>query len=397
MGIKIVLLSALMTVSAVASDEVCLKCHGKSAESGKTEAPIVNLTALQESVHRGLTCNDCHNVNPDVRHQGTHDILCGKCHLEAAEGYAKSPHVEGRKVSVENLPTCITCHDGHSILAIDDPKSRTNHRNSVKICVTCHEDEKVKKQFDVLPEPQMIRAYENSVHGKALMVDGNMNAPACVDCHGSHTFMPADRPESPIYKTHIAQTCGRCHAEIAAAYVESVHGKALAGGILESPTCTNCHGEHDIRAHLDPQSKVYAANVPKTCSSCHTSELVVGKYGLKPDRIATFKESFHGVAIELGETKVANCASCHGVHNIFPQSDPRSLINKANIQSTCGACHDDLPEDFAEGEVHTSAKDKESGGKFYVRQFYIWFITIIIVAFVIYRVLEYKRRVKRVD
>jgi DnaJ-class molecular chaperone len=177
---------------------------------------------------------------------------------------------------------------------------------------------------------------------------------------------------------------------------ESVHGTALAVGVLESPTCTNCHGEHDIRAHLDPESKVFASNIPKTCSDCHTSELIVGKFGLKPDRIATFAESFHGVAIELGETRVANCASCHGIHDIYPQTDDRSLISAANIESTCGKCHEDLPEDFVKGAVHTSARDKASGGKFYVRQFYIWFISILILGFVIYRVLEYKRRVKRV-
>ncbi|UCE24812.1 MAG: hypothetical protein JSU74_01820, partial [Candidatus Zixiibacteriota bacterium] len=68
----------------------------------------------------------------------------------------------------------------------------------------------------------------------------------------------------------------------------------------------------------------------------------------------------------------------------------------ANIQTTCGQCHEDLPEDFAQAAIHTSASDKSSGGEFYVRQFYIWFISILILAFVIYRVLEYKRRVRRV-
>ncbi|MEW6411359.1 MAG: cytochrome c3 family protein [Candidatus Zixiibacteriota bacterium] len=388
---------ALLAVTAFAADDECLRCHGQTAAAKESGAPTVMIEALAGSIHSGLGCNDCHNVNPNIKHVGTADILCGKCHLEAAEGYARSPHVKGREVSLEDIPTCITCHGGHEILATDNPESVTNHRNSVKICIKCHEDESLRAKFDILPEPQMIKAYENSVHGRALMVEGNMDAPACVDCHGSHSFMPSDDPESPVFKTHISGTCGACHAEIAGEYNSSVHGAALAEGILESPTCTDCHGEHDIKAHLDPDSRVYTTNVPKTCSDCHTSEKVVGKFGLKPDRIATFNESYHGVAIELGATNFANCASCHGVHNIYPQSDPRSLINAANIEQTCGRCHDDLPADFAKGTVHTSASDKSSGGKFYVRKFYIWFISILILGFIIYRILEYKRRVKRVQ
>ena len=394
--VRILMVSLVIAAASFAADDECMRCHGDSTVARATKAPLVETDIIAKSTHADLSCNDCHNIKSKVKHSGVDDVLCGKCHVDAAEGYTKSPHVEGREVSIEDVPTCITCHGGHAILATEDPESSVNHVNSVSICIKCHEDEHLREKFDVLPEPQMIKAYENSVHGRALLVDGNTQAPSCVDCHGSHTFMPSDDPESPIYKTHISRTCGACHNEIAAHYNQSVHGVALAGGTLESPTCTNCHGEHDIKAHLDPESRVFAGNVPKTCSDCHTSEKVVGKFGLKPDRIATFNESFHGVAIELGETRVANCASCHGVHNIFPQTDKRSWIHMANIEATCGSCHDDLPEDFARGTVHTSATDEASGGKFYVRQFYIWFITILVLGFVIYRVLEYKRRVKRI-
>ena len=389
------LMILLLFAAVQASDEDCLVCHGKDA-TGAEEASVVDLSTLSGSVHAGLECDDCHIVNLEQRHRGAADVLCGKCHLEEAKSYSKSPHLEGREVSIEDVPTCSTCHGGHDILELENPRSKTNHINSVAVCVGCHEDIHIKEKFDILPDPKMIKAYEGSVHGKALLVDGNMDAPACVDCHGSHSFRPSDDPDSPLYKTRVAATCGTCHAEVAAQYEESVHGTALTDGILESPTCTNCHGEHDIKQHLDPESRVFAVNIPKTCSDCHTSEKVVTKFGLNPDRIATFKESFHGAAIELGETRVANCASCHGVHDIYPQSDERSMIHMANIQNTCGECHEDLPEDFAKGAVHTSATDIESGGKFWVRKFYIWFISIIVLAFIIYRVLEYKRRVKRV-
>lgn len=385
-----------MGSTAVAQSDRCVACHTGNPPAGQAAAQAIDTAVMNGSVHAAIVCTECHAVDPALPHRGNRTVYCARCHDKEAEGYSKSPHVMGRKENIEKLPTCITCHGGHDVMAVIDPRARTNHMNSVKICIGCHEDQKVTDQVVNLPKPAAIKAYENSIHGKALLEKGNVGAPACVDCHGSHSFLASDDPNSPIYKTHIATTCGKCHADIAAQYGESVHGTALDKGVMDSPTCTNCHGEHDIRPPSDPDSRVFKTHVSTTCSDCHTSEKVVAKYGLKADRISTFEESFHGAAGTLGDTRVANCASCHGVHNILPQTDPRSLISSANIEKTCGGCHEDLPESFAKGAVHTSASVKESGGKFYVRQFYIWFISIIILAFVVYRVLEYKRRIKRV-
>jgi hypothetical protein len=385
----------LLVNLAVAQDDACLSCHGPGMAKGK--AQLVDPATLTGSTHASLACKDCHAVDPKINHAGNRTVFCGRCHETEAAGFNKSPHVEGRKANIEKLPTCITCHGGHQILAQADPNSRTNHLNSVKVCTQCHEDQQLTDQLQQLPKVTVIKSYENSVHGRALMEHGDAKAPACVDCHGSHSTLASDDPDSPVYKTHIAATCGRCHGEVAAQYAQSVHGTALGSGVMESPTCTNCHGEHNIKQTSDPESKVFATAISKTCSDCHAAEKVVAKFGLKADRIATFKESFHGVGTEFGDTRVANCASCHGVHDIYPQSDPRSMINAANITSTCGQCHTDLPASFASAKVHESASEKESGGEWYVRQFYIWFISILILAFIIYRVLEYKKRVKRVE
>lgn len=53
-----------------------------------------------------------------------------------------------------------------------------------------------------------------------------------------------------------------------------------------------------------------------------------------------------------GSQTVANCASCHGVHNIFRSSDPRSTVNPANLATTCGNCHSGAGKSFAIGAVH---------------------------------------------
>ena len=58
------------------------------------------------------------------------------------------------------------------------------------------------------------------------------------------------------------------------------------------------------------------------CSDCHASERLNTKYNLPPDRVKTFFESYHGLAAQYGSTLAANCASCHGVHNILPLHRP---------------------------------------------------------------------------
>jgi hypothetical protein len=395
------LILAVLWVTAtpiVAQDRICLVCHlDRPAQDSGSKAPFVDTTLLSASVHRTLDCIKCHVIDPKKNHKETLARPCATCHLAEAKGFDASPHAKGKLEHIERVPTCETCHGTHNVLAPNDSAAKTHRNNAMALCISCHEDESLTSQVPALPTPARIMSFEKSVHGHAFLVEGNHTAPTCIDCHGSHDFLPSDDPHSPVYKQQISVTCGKCHRSIAHDYNQSVHGATLAQGILESPTCTNCHGEHDIRTLTDPDSKVFVTNVSKTCSDCHTADKIVAKFGLKADRIATFKESFHGAASQLGDPRVANCASCHGVHEIYPQSDPRSMINSANIQKTCGNCHENLPADFARGAVHTSASVKDSGGEFYVRQFYIWFISILILGFIVYRVLEYSRRIKRVS
>ena len=70
-----------------------------------------------------------------------------------------------------------------------------------------------------LPTDQLAE-YRNSVHGRALLEDGDFGAPACNDCHGNHAAMP---PEI----SSIAQVCRTCHANNGALFDGSEHKKAF--------------------------------------------------------------------------------------------------------------------------------------------------------------------------
>jgi hypothetical protein len=91
------------------------------------------------------------------------------------------------------------------------------------------------------------------------------------------------------------------------------------------------------------------------------------EFGVAGRRATTYLESYHGLASKLGSQVVANCASCHGVHNILPSSDPRSTINRANLVTTCGHCHPGVTEKFALGKVHVDAPVSTDVGSVAVR------------------------------
>ena len=75
---------------------------------------------------------------------------------------------------------------------------------------------------------------------------------------------------------------------------------------------------------------------------------------------------------------MANCASCHGVHNILPSSDPKSTINPKNLPKTCGQCHPGAGTRFAISQVHVAEGAAEPAALRLVREFYLLLIPVTI-------------------
>jgi formate dehydrogenase gamma subunit len=140
---------------------------------------------------------------------------------------------------------------------------------------------------------------------------------------------------------------------VAKEFMGSVHGAAVQRGNGQAPVCTDCHGIHLIKPHIDPTSSVASQNLARTtCGQCHGNVQLSKDLGIATGRVASYEDSYHGLAKRLGSAAAANCASCHGVHNILSQSDPRSMIHKDNLPQTCGQCHPGAGSQFAAGRVH---------------------------------------------
>jgi len=82
--------------------------------------------------------------------------------------------------------------------------------------------------------------------------------------------------------------------------------------------------------------------------------------------------------------KAANCASCHGNHDVRPASDPASTINPKNLEKTCGACHPGAGKGFASVKFHQAVSATGARGAWFVRLFYMGFIAVLVVGFVLH-------------
>ncbi|MFN8546392.1 MAG: cytochrome c3 family protein [Candidatus Eisenbacteria bacterium] len=336
----------------------CLDCHRDATltlqdTQGKDVSLYVGAAEFSSSVHADLGCTDCHQDAVEIPHaEGLKPVDCASCHSDVQDVYAGSIHGKAHAKGSADAPTCTDCHGTHNILPPSNPASTVNPLKLVATCARCHADPAVVQRA-AIGQKAPVEAYMRSIHGKALLSAGDPNAPNCSTCHPAHEMLAAGDPASTVNRSNVAQTCGQCHGEVYEQYSGSVHGVALSAGKTDAPTCTDCHGEHEIEPPSDPNSTVYPANLVKTtCVRCHESLVLARRYGFATDRAGSFRETYHGMASEKGDLKVANCASCHGVHNIYPSEDPRSTVNTANLTTTCGQCHPNASQTFASIQVH---------------------------------------------
>ena len=279
------------------------------------------------------------------------------------------------KASAHSTNACVSCHAD-----VTDKHPDDNVRLQPVNCATCHE--------------QQTASYNASVHGLALKA-GHADAATCQDCHDSHEIVPANLTASPLHPSHLAETCGACHEQEVKDWTVSVHGKAMAAGMRDAPTCTDCHSEHKITALKNVSPEVSA----EVCSRCHASERLNTKYNLPADRVKTFFESYHGLAAQYGSTVAANCGSCHGYHKILPSTDPDSTINRAHLVQTCGQCHPGADEKFASGKIHVDLTAERAGNElsdkinWWVRRIYLVLIFGTIGAMFIHNLLLFLRKV----
>ena len=107
-------------------------------------------------------------------------------------------------------------------------------------------------------------------------------------------------------------------------FERSIHGRELAEGNEEAPTCIVCHAAHEIQ-HVEMEG--WRLGLINDCSTCHE------------ELLETYRETYHGQVTSLGYSTVARCSDCHGSHDIAPPNEVGSRLSKARRVETCRQCH----------------------------------------------------------
>jgi hypothetical protein len=103
-------------------------------------------------------------------------------------------------------------------------------------------------------------AYQRSVHGQLLLIERDVSAPTCNNCHGNHGAYPPGADS-------VAAVCGQCHAINKDLFLGSPHKAAFAR--LGLPECVTCHGNHQIARTSDEMLGVGPVAV---CVTCHPAD-----------------------------------------------------------------------------------------------------------------------------
>ena len=354
--VSAVVLCAIPTGAALA--EECMECHGDRGSlepvspDVKVEQLLVPVDALKRSVHTDLDCSDCHVLSdseedsPHYEQGGGKPVVnCGQCHEKALKEYTETD-IHGRSKAAGHplAPGCAECHGTHDIRPGTDPESMVSHIRQPDMCGRCHGGEELNADGDGgIAKRKLVERYKQSIHWSGVQ-EGKVAA-TCADCHGHHSVLPSVDNGSRVTRVNLLTTCAKCHAGMVSEYSKGSHGRTLLHGNLDVPTCTTCHGDHDIISlRMQPGGKRdFAAT--QVCIWCHGNERMMGRYALDTSPVDSYMKDFHGLAQRGSAGTAATCADCHDAHRSLPHSHPESRMHLSNRGSTCKKCHGDKSSD----------------------------------------------------
>lgn len=354
----------------------CATCHTEPAlwdESNKRL--FISPEMLKGDVHcqKGVACYECHGGDPTSMNFATAHIglvpvakvadHCATCHHDQALSVLKSVHAKAGDKNEQGRGTplsCLKCHGTktHGLLPVSDQGSPVNSDNQVRTCGGCHEEYQ--------------KSYEATVHGTGLNDSGLIVTAVCADCHGAHGIYYAADRRSKLHITNVASTCSECHKFIQERLAESVHGKlegpgqatehpASGGKTKRHPACSDCHQGHEL---AKASSGDFRLRLTSSCGNCHS------------DLYSRYAQSMHGELTHKGYSAAAECADCHGAHDILPVDNPDSRVAAgANRLRTCQKCHVYAVSNFTKFDPHANFKD--AVGSPWLHSIYEWIQFIV--------------------
>jgi cytochrome b subunit of formate dehydrogenase len=334
-------------------------------------APLATAQAIED-------CMACHE---DAIHQtlsaSVHgDVECAECHANITD----KRHRRGVEPLTDE-ESCGACH-GSILRSI----GRSAHGGEAA-CLDCHGVPHEIGPVDELSSavspvnqiqrcgnchddpPELIDGYLTGEHGKALLLSGLIDAPSCSDCHGDHGIMKVDGGRAPTAHQNSPEMCGSCHQILFERWRDhSAHGLAWQKD-EEGPVCVDCHSSHKI---VDPTTYDARHAGAENCGGCHDEYLT------------TFSDSFHGQALHLGLSEGATCADCHTPHRNMSEDNPESSVHPDNRLATCGRCHEGITASFATFDPHNDPSNPDDN--YYVYIIWVFMSSLLVGVFAFFGV-----------
>lgn len=197
--------------------------------------------------------------------------FCAKCHADAAymrsfnpslrtdqySQYLTSIHGQRLAKGDHQVAVCVDCHGVHDILPPNDSRARVYPTNVAETCGRCHANAEYMKPYNI-PTNQLA-LYSTSVHRAALVDRGDLSAPTCSTCHGSHGAAPPG-------VASVVNVCSTCHVFQAQLFDSGPHKDVFKS--LNLPGCVTCHSNHGIQ---HPTDALIGADKGAVCLQCHSA------------------------------------------------------------------------------------------------------------------------------
>jgi predicted CXXCH cytochrome family protein len=153
----------------------------------------------------------------------------------------------------------------------------------------------------------------------------------------------------PVALAQTKNACLDCHSALDAPLKVTAEEFAANIHAQKGLTCASCHGgdptsdDNAMSPKAGFRGHIERKQIPELCGKCHSDAAYIRQYNpsLRTDQLSQYHTSVHGKKLAGGDSHVAVCTDCHGVHNIRPASDVRSSVNPLNIATTCSHCHAD--------------------------------------------------------
>ena len=202
----------------IASYNICKKCH---FDTYSRTLESVHYELLRDGFQLVPVCTDCHGAH-DIHDPHEKRVMmsrsCAECHVDVYKQYAQSVHGKALvEEGITDVPACADCHTAHSI---EHPRTIKFHLASTDICIRCHGDEKLMKQYDI--PTTVATTYLSDFHGVTASLskvsddEDKQLVVTCVDCHGVHDIRSPALVGSEEMKAKVAAVCAGCHKDTAA-------------------------------------------------------------------------------------------------------------------------------------------------------------------------------------